>query len=124
MGTEITCAQCHDHPFEEVYQMDFYKMASFMGETETRVRGGGNSMMMMMGDGNSNYRKEVSRMSKILKDALKDAVASLAESDDFERYVEIDGVEYRYQVYFPAHWSGDKKWPVILFLHGYGEVGS
>lgn len=71
MGTEITCAQCHDHPFEEVYQMDFYKMASFMGETETRVRGGGNSMMMMMGDGNSNYRKEVSRMSKILKDAGK-----------------------------------------------------
>ncbi len=31
LGTEITCAQCHDHPFEEVYQMDFYKMASFFG---------------------------------------------------------------------------------------------
>ncbi|MDF1851343.1 MAG: DUF1549 domain-containing protein [Verrucomicrobiales bacterium] len=68
MGTEITCAQCHDHPFEEVYQMDFYKMASFMGETETRARGG-NSMMMM--GGNNNYRQEVSRMSKILKDAGK-----------------------------------------------------
>ncbi|MEZ5429767.1 MAG: DUF1549 domain-containing protein [Verrucomicrobiales bacterium] len=25
LGTEITCAQCHDHPFEEVYQMDYYK---------------------------------------------------------------------------------------------------
>lgn len=67
MGTEITCAQCHDHPFEEVYQMDFYKMASFMGETETRARGG-NSMMMMGGD---NYRQEVQRMSKVLKDAGK-----------------------------------------------------
>ena len=30
-GTEITCAQCHDHPFEEVYQMDYYKMAAFFG---------------------------------------------------------------------------------------------
>ncbi|MEM9017681.1 MAG: DUF1549 domain-containing protein [Verrucomicrobiota bacterium] len=67
MGTEITCAQCHDHPFEEVYQMDFYKMASFMGETETRLRGG-NSMMMM---GGADTRSEVLRMSKILKDAGK-----------------------------------------------------
>lgn len=36
MGTEITCAQCHDHPFEEVYQMDFYKMAAFFGKMEYR----------------------------------------------------------------------------------------
>ncbi len=66
MGTEITCAQCHDHPFEEVYQMDFYKMAAFMGETETRARGG-DSMMM----GGGNYRAELARMNKVLKDAGK-----------------------------------------------------
>lgn len=35
LGTEITCAQCHDHPFEEVYQMDFYRMAAFFGRVET-----------------------------------------------------------------------------------------
>ncbi|MFT5469669.1 MAG: hypothetical protein ACI8UO_004791 [Verrucomicrobiales bacterium] len=40
-GTEITCAQCHDHPFEEVYQMDFYKMAAYFGGTN--LRGGGNT---------------------------------------------------------------------------------
>ncbi|MEQ1840602.1 MAG: DUF1549 domain-containing protein, partial [Verrucomicrobiales bacterium] len=66
MGTEITCAQCHDHPFEEVYQMDFYKMAAFMGETETRARGG-DSMMMGGGD----FRAELARMNKVLKDAGK-----------------------------------------------------
>ncbi len=64
MGTEITCAQCHDHPFEEVYQMDFYRMAAFMGETETRARG---NMMM----GGTSYRQEVDRMSAILKKAGK-----------------------------------------------------
>ncbi|MCB1235492.1 MAG: DUF1549 domain-containing protein [Verrucomicrobiae bacterium] len=64
LGTEITCAQCHDHPFEEIYQMDFYKLATFMGETETRG-GRGNAM------GDVNYRAEVDRMSKILKDAGK-----------------------------------------------------
>jgi len=35
-GTEITCAQCHDHPFEEVYQMDFFKMAAFFGGLDLR----------------------------------------------------------------------------------------
>jgi len=67
MGTEITCAQCHDHPFEEVYQMDFFKMAAFFGETETRARGG-DSMAMM---GSTYDRGEVERMSKLLRDAGK-----------------------------------------------------
>ena len=48
LGTEITCAQCHDHPFEEIYQADFFKLATFMGQTEER--GGGNNMMMGGGD--------------------------------------------------------------------------
>jgi hypothetical protein len=38
-GTEITCAQCHDHPFEEVFQMDFYKMAAFFGGANLRDGG-------------------------------------------------------------------------------------
>ena len=65
LGTEITCAQCHDHPFEEIYQMDFYRLASFMGGTETRGRG--NSMMMA----GANYRDELKRMNKVLLDAGK-----------------------------------------------------
>ncbi|MFK5920835.1 MAG: DUF1553 domain-containing protein [Verrucomicrobiota bacterium] len=66
LGTEITCAQCHDHPFEEVYQMDFYKMASFFGETNTR--GGGS--MMAMGKKNSS-RGERDRLNKLLLDGGK-----------------------------------------------------
>jgi predicted peptidase len=31
--------------------------------------------------------------------------------------------EYRYQVYVPWNWVKNKKWPVILFLHGAGERG-
>lgn len=65
LGTEITCAQCHDHPFEEIYQMDFFRLASFMGRTETRG-GRGDAMM-----GGMDTRKEVDRMSKILLDAGK-----------------------------------------------------
>ncbi len=35
----------------------------------------------------------------------------------------VKGVAYKYQVYVPAEWSKNKKWPVILFLHGAGERG-
>lgn len=76
MGTEITCAQCHDHPFEEVYQKDFYQMAAFMGGVETRGGGGGN--MMMMGGGDS--KAELARMNKTLKDGGK-----LRERDTTDR---------------------------------------
>ncbi len=59
LGTEITCAQCHDHPFEQVKQLDFYRMASFMGEYETRTRL------------DFNPRAEAQRMSGILERAGK-----------------------------------------------------
>lgn len=40
-----------------------------------------------------------------------------------DRAVEMGGKTYQYKVYVPAEWSKDKKWPVILFLHGAGERG-
>lgn len=67
LGTEITCAQCHDHPFEQVKQIDFYRMATFMGETSTKAGRQARGMMGMQGGG----RAELARMSKILKDAGK-----------------------------------------------------
>ncbi len=32
--------------------------------------------------------------------------------------------EYRYVVFVPEGYSADKKWPVVLFLHGAGEKGA
>ena len=36
LAKDITCAQCHDHPFEEWTQMDYYTFAAFLGEMETK----------------------------------------------------------------------------------------
>jgi predicted peptidase len=36
----------------------------------------------------------------------------------------LHGTTYKYQVFLPEDWNPKKKWPIILFLHGYGERGS
>ncbi len=40
------------------------------------------------------------------------------------RTVVVNGTLHRYVVYLPENWTGDRKWPVILFLHGSGERGA
>ncbi|MEE2639776.1 MAG: DUF1549 domain-containing protein [Planctomycetota bacterium] len=36
LGTQIGCAQCHDHPFDTWSQKDFYELAAFFGGLQTR----------------------------------------------------------------------------------------
>src|SRR5438105_562573 len=38
--------------------------------------------------------------------------------------VAVDRTAYPYVVYVPHDYSSAKQWPVILFLHGSGEIGS
>ncbi len=36
LGTQIGCAQCHDHPFDKWQQKQFYELAAFTAGTRTR----------------------------------------------------------------------------------------
>ena len=38
MGTQLVCAQCHNHPFEDWTQMEYYQMAAYTYNVETRLR--------------------------------------------------------------------------------------
>src|SRR5271166_6418633 len=51
------------------------------------------------------------------------AAAERQETGFLDRTATVEGVTYRYQVYVPADYTADKKWPVVLFLHGAGERG-
>ena len=37
LGTRIGCAQCHDHPFDEWSQYEYYELAAFQWGVETRI---------------------------------------------------------------------------------------
>jgi predicted peptidase len=52
------------------------------------------------------------------------AFARKQETGFLDRTLSLHSASYKYQVFLPENWSSNKKWPIILFLHGAGERGS
>ena len=74
LGTRIGCAQCHDHPFDEWSQYEYYELAAFQWGIGTRING--------------NYKNEVLKSlredktltnDKATKDALNRMVRDIFE---------------------------------------------
>ena len=57
--------------------------------------------------------------------ALGSSVRAHAQATGFlDRQVTVEATAYRYQVFVLVAYTADRRWPVILFLHGAGERGS
>lgn len=50
MGTQLQCARCHDHPYEQITQKDFYGMAGFFARLTFVDSGGGQARRYLVGE--------------------------------------------------------------------------
>lgn len=65
LGANVACAQCHDHPFADWTQKQFYEMAAFFGTTETYDKRGANKMFAGMR--NELTQEELKRAKKLVQ---------------------------------------------------------
>lgn len=59
LGTDVACAQCHDHPFSDWTQMQFYQLAAFFGSTVTNI----NDAQLKNGDPKERIMAELSALN-------------------------------------------------------------
>lgn len=72
LGTQIGCAQCHDHPFDRWTQYEFYQLAAFLHGT--RTRDGGGTPAFEKGNPVQRVRKELESSGKQLRGSMQTLV--------------------------------------------------
>lgn len=126
LGANVSCAQCHDHPFADWTQRQFYEMAAFFGETDTyKGKGGGGR------NAYGNLRKELT--PEELKRAKKLLQANaLTVTDGNTNEVKLPD-DYKYKDGKPGDpispklvmWSAeDKKLPIYAMADAALKDGS
>ncbi|MEY4483846.1 MAG: hypothetical protein RL693_1298, partial [Verrucomicrobiota bacterium] len=126
LGANVSCAQCHDHPFADWTQRQFYEMAAFFGETDT-YKGKGSGSKNTYG----NMRKELT--AEELKRAKKLFLANaLTVTDGNANEVKLPD-DYKYKDGKPGDpiapklvmWSAeDKKLPIYAMADAALKAGS
>ncbi len=74
LGTQIVCAQCHDHPFETWTQMDYYHLAAFTyGQTATNNHPIQQKALELYGEKKKgkSHDEEVTALKKAMSEILQ-----------------------------------------------------
>lgn len=89
-GQQIGCAQCHDHPFDDVTQMDYYQLASFMGGTQYNFKAGRERVREVTGQeaevDMSMSGKKKGKRKKLKQQAKKKQRAAAKDLNSLFRY--------------------------------------
>jgi hypothetical protein len=85
LGTDVACAQCHDHPFAEWTQKQFFEMAAFFGATTTRSRYGrgmgGNDLMASVEEMVTDSGQDITRIRNGIRNFMGANSYAVADTD-------------------------------------------
>ena len=91
IGANVSCAQCHDHPFADWTQRQFFEMAAYFGATETYgVKGNGNAGMpgvrkMIASLGDKKLQQQAKNLMRVNGLAVEDTSENdLKMPDDYK----------------------------------------
>ena len=70
LGTQMVCAQCHDHPFDRWTQKDFYQLAAFMSGMNTKRTTKTGTYAIITNKEKKTYKPEVVRQARGLFNIL------------------------------------------------------
>ena len=79
---------------------------------------------MQEGLRDSTFKRRLQILWVIAATILLSGLPETLRADFVDRVIKDESGEHRYTVFLPEDYSADKKWPVILYLHGAGERGN
>ncbi len=89
LGQQIGCAQCHDHPFDDTTQMEYYQLAAFLGGSEYRFKEGREKILQSIATSNKQQPgKHLAKLSPRERRALR-------KKESFKRAQKLKKAEIR-----------------------------